>query len=287
MSRRFCTEVSAACPVEATTYGYRPDIAGNSFLLAVFGICTIAQVVLGIRYKIVAFSIVVAIGCFGETVGYGGRIMMNSNPWDMDGFRMQICCLILSPSFLAAGIYLTLKHIVLVLGPEKSRLKPRLYTWIFITCDIFSILLQAAGGGIAASGSGDIINTGNSVMIAGIAFQVATMFVCLVLAADFAFALLRSKTPRSDELEKGQPDATSRKGLYYYLVCFSVAFLAIFVRSIYRLPEMSGGWGNPLMRNEKEFLILDGAMVALAAVLMTIAHPGIFFPAMRTGSAKN
>jgi hypothetical protein len=27
------------------------------------------------------------------------------------------------------------------------------------------------------------------------------------------------------------------------------------------LPEMAGGWGNPMMRNEKEFLILDGGYV--------------------------
>ena len=26
----------------------------------------------------------------------------------------------------------------------------------------------------------------------------------------------------------------------------------------HRLPEMSGGWGNELMRKENEFLILDG-----------------------------
>jgi hypothetical protein len=25
------------------------------------------------------------------------------------------------------------------------------------------------------------------------------------------------------------------------------------------LPEMAGGWGNPLMQDETEFLILDGA----------------------------
>jgi hypothetical protein len=36
------------------------------------------------------------------------------------------------------------------------------------------------------------------------------------------------------------------------------------------------------MQNEKEFLILDGAMVAIAAVAMSIGHPGIFFPGMKS-----
>lgn len=30
---------------------------------------------------------------------------------------------------------------------------------------------------------------------------------------------------------------------------------------LFSLPEMLGGWGNPLMRNETEFMILDGTYV--------------------------
>ncbi|EME84187.1 uncharacterized protein MYCFIDRAFT_135704 [Pseudocercospora fijiensis CIRAD86] len=228
-----CTEVTPFCPVEATTYGYYPNIAGNSVLLSIFALCTISQLILGIRFRIIAFSTVVLLASLAECIGYGGRLMMHDNPWSDAGFKIQVVCLILAPSFLAAGIYLTLKHIVLALGPEKSRLQPKFYTWIFITCDAISIVMQAIGGGIASAGEGETINIGNHIMIAGIAFQVATMALC-----------------------------------------------------IYRLPEMAGGWGNPLMRNEKEFLILDGTMIAIATVLLTVAHPGIFFPAMRNKASK-
>ena len=63
---------------------------------------------------------------------------------------------------------------------------------------------------------------------------------------------------------------------------------------------MAGGWGNTLMRNETEFLVLDGMlvrdsrlatrkydanaisrMVGIASVLMTVFHPGFFFEPMR------
>lgn len=236
MSFDQCSRVTPQCPVEATTYGYYPNLPGNIVLLVVFGICTIAQIAMGIRYRIVAFSTVVGIACFGELVGYAGRIIMHDNPWSSTGFRIQIVCLILAPSFLAAGVYLTLKHIVLVLGPEKSRIQPKLYTWIFISCDVGSILLQAAGGGVAASGTGDLINVGNNIMIAGIAFQVATMFICLCLAADFAFRMWKMTRMRetSPEMEKAEPFAVAGKGFAFYLSCTGVAFLAIFVRSVYR-----------------------------------------------------
>jgi len=133
---RICTEVSPECPVVDTTYGYRPNLAGNSILLAVFAACTLAQLVLGLRYRLRAFTFAVSLGCLGEAIGYGGRIMMNSNPWSQTGFKIQICCLILSPSFLAAGIYLTIKHLVIYFGPEMSRIRPQMYTRIFISCEL-------------------------------------------------------------------------------------------------------------------------------------------------------
>lgn len=135
MSTRYCTEVTPECPVEWTTYGYYPNLGGNIFLLILFAICFFAQLVIGWKTKVRAFAIVVAIGCGLESIGYGGRLMMNENPWSSDGFKMQVCCLILAPSFLAAGYYLTIKTVVNHLGSESSKLAPRWYTWIVrFTC---------------------------------------------------------------------------------------------------------------------------------------------------------
>ena len=58
--------------------------------------------------------------------------MLNDNPWSDSGFRLQVVCLVIAPSFIAASIYLTVRHLILYYGPEYSRLKPRLYTWVFI-----------------------------------------------------------------------------------------------------------------------------------------------------------
>jgi len=186
---------------------------------------------------------------------------MNANPWSSTGFKIQICCLILSPSFFAAGIYLTLKHLVIYFGSEKSRLRPQLYTWIFISCDIVSILAQAAGGGVASGETISLVNIGDDIMIAGIAFQVATMAVCLCLAADFAFQVFRQYGHRRPSIAEVQEGDELPGSFRYYVACCSVAFVFIFIRCIYRIPEMSGGWGNPLMQNETEFMILDGAYV--------------------------
>ena len=245
---QFCTEITPQCPLSATVYGYYPNLTANSIFLTIFAICTIAQLTLGIWYKLRAFTFAVTLGCLGECLGYGGRIIMHSNPWSSAGFKIQIVCIILSPSLLAAGIYLALKHLVLVMGREKSRLRPNLYTWIFILCDVFSIILQAGGGGVSASNSPNLIAIGDHVMTAGVAFQVVTMFVCIALALDFGWTVLKSRRAQADRnSEKALHNLESRR-FRYYLACTSVAFLAIFIRCIYRYVPLnfSANSGNLL-----------------------------------------
>ena len=221
-----CTEVTPQCPVEATTYGYYPALGVNTTLLVVFGLCTLGQLAIGIKFRIRAFTFAATSGCLLEVLGYAGRLMMNDNPWSTVGFRMQITCIILGPSFLAAAIYLTLKHLVQHLGPEKSRLPSRLYPWIFITCDAFSIIAQAAGGGLAASGDGtdNLVDIGNNIIIAGIAFQVATMSTCFLLAVDFGVRLLRA----------GGAKGNLSTSFLCYLGATWFAFLTILIRCVYR-----------------------------------------------------
>ncbi|EXJ90344.1 hypothetical protein A1O1_03443 [Capronia coronata CBS 617.96] len=289
----YCTKVTPQCPVEATTYGYYPNLSVNSFFIALFGLCMFLQLGMGIWRRTWTYMAVVVIGCFGEAVGYIGRILMHNNPWSGAGFKTQICCLVLAPSFLAAGIYVTLKHLVSYCGAENSRLKPRLYPWLFIGCDFGSIVLQAIGGGIAAA-AGDhptdsgrkLLDAGNALIVAGIAFQVATMAVCGLLMLDFFIRFQRARKARSttyseSEYEKNQ--GLQKPSRNFRIFCFGIAlaFVTIFIRCIYRLPEMAGGWGNPLMQDETEFLILDGMMVGIATVVMTLLHPGFFFEPMR------
>ena len=226
-----CTEVTPQCPVSATTYGYRPNMGGNIFFCVVFGLCTIAQLVLGSMHRLKGFTFAVTVGCFGECVGYAGRLIMHNNPWSQTGFKIQIVCLILSPSFLAAGIYLTIKHLVLHYGSQYSRLKPILYTWIFICADATSILIQAAGGGIASGETIKLVDIGNDIMITGICIQVVTMFVCGLLAADFFFRRLRQRRSQ-DPSQLDQPRSTT--GFKFYVCASGLAFTTIFIRSVYR-----------------------------------------------------
>lgn len=241
-----CTQVTPECPVEATTYGYYPNFSVNTFFVALFGLLLILQIIFGISRRTWTYLVVVSIGCLGECIGYVGRLLMHHNPWSSTGFKIQICCLVLAPSFLAAGVYVTLKHLVIYCGPEYSRIKPRLYPWLFIGFDFFSIIVQAIGGGVAAaadtqSTNRKLLDAGDDLIVTGIAIQVATMAVCGVLMVDYFIRLRRGQkgatsTPVDSADEAEKPRTVAGNAWKFRMFCFAIglSFITIFVRCVYR-----------------------------------------------------
>ena len=247
-SYKTCKEISERCAVRFTTYGYVPILAPNALYTAWFALLALLALGFGIKSRTWTYTLALFTGTALEALGYGGRLMMTPNPWSDAGFKMQICCLVLAPSALAACIYLTLKHLVNFYGPEHSLLKPRLYPWIFVGCDIGSMCVQAIGGGVAASASTkpNLVNVGNRLIVAGIAIQVATMTLCGVLMTIFIFRYRKAKknggdSSGSEKNEYFAENPRERKRLHIF--CYSVAFAytTILIRCIYRYVFNFGG----------------------------------------------
>lgn len=280
-----CTSVSLACPVDQTIYGYYPSLGPNAFFCGFFGVALAANLVLGYRYKTWTFLIALSLGCFAECIGYVGRILLHSNAWSNTGFEIQICCLIIAPAFMSAAIYLTLKHITLCFGPHLNRFPAKYYTWAFVSADIFSLILQGAGGGIAASATNgsNMVNVGADLMIAGIVLQVITLLVFGTLSVDFGLRLRKDTRPLSLEAA----EIMKKRSFRLFMVCLVLAFVTVFTRCVYRIAEMAGGWSNPIMQNQTDFIVLDSVMITVATLALTVAHPGYCFPRLSNSFSKS
>lgn len=283
-----CTEVSPMCPVEATVLGYAPNLGSGYFFTIAFGALTIASLGLGIWKRTWTFAAALTLGLLLETLGYVGRILLNDNPWDQDAFQLQICTIILGPTLICAAIYLTLKHVALALNPSLSRLEPKWYPRIFLPADLSCLIVQAIGGGIAAAAGKDdqkLLDGGNNAIIAGVCLQVVVLAVFGGLGLDY---WLRVRKYMSSGTADAESEAVWRSGKFRAFGCaIAGAFLAVFTRCIYRIAEMAGGWGNHIMQHEESFLVLDPTLILIATGLLTIFHPGIFFPQMRNGYRKH
>lgn len=49
---------------------------------------------------------------------------------------------------------------------------------------------------------------------------------------------------------------------------------------------MAGGWGNHIMQDQPSFAVLDSSLVLVGTYLLTVFHPGLYFPQMRNGQGK-
>lgn len=125
---------------------------------------------------------------------------------------------------------------------------------------MLSLILQGAGGGIAATAKNSDPNmqkVGNDLMMAGIVFQVVTLLVFGILAGDYALSAFRSRSQFSQSAVALLYDTRFK----LFIMSIVLAFTAIFTRCVYRIAEMAGGWKNPIMQNENEFIVLDGVYV--------------------------
>lgn len=159
---------------------------------------------------------------------------MYHNPYGSP-FSLQITFIIISPTFMCAGLYLTLKHIIRTIAPRLSRLRPQLITWSFISADILSLLLQAGGGAIEAtaqsSGDSHRLKVGNDMMMVGIAFQVVTLTLFFLLGADF---FRRVMYTCKDMVSPGAHAIVSDHKFRYFVCGILIAFTGIYIRCIYR-----------------------------------------------------
>ena len=195
-------------------------------------------------------------------------------------FLLQIICLTIAPAFLAAGVYLCLSRIVSTFGAENSRIRPLSYPRIFIPCDVASLVLQALGGGIASAKthSHQDPTLGNNIMIAGLSVQVVTLLIFIILALDFAFRTIRRiRRLGQDALDPRHAKLRESFAFKGFLVALSLATLCIFTRCVYRVAELSEGWTGHLIRTQKYFIGLEGAVIVVAVLSLNAFHPGLCF----------
>ncbi|PWY84597.1 RTA1-domain-containing protein [Aspergillus sclerotioniger CBS 115572] len=252
-----------------TSYGYVPSLAAGIVFCTLFGLSMILHMV-QLVWKRTWWCAVFVLGCMVEVLGWAGRTWSAECPYNGTAFLMQISTLIIAPTFFTAGIYILLGRFIHLLGPETSILSPKLYLWIFVTCDVVSLVVQAVGGGMASIEVNKVNgNTapGTHTMVAGIVFQLASITVFVFLAADFIRRTLRQQLLQ-----------TMTGTIVPLLGAMIFSVVCIYIRSIYRTIELSQGWTGFLITHERYFIVLDGVMMVLAVGIFNIFHPGWLLP---------
>ncbi|OUM53079.1 hypothetical protein BVG19_g2328 [[Candida] boidinii] len=263
-------------------YDFIPSLVGNGIFLAVFSIMLAAQFGLMIYTKQWWFGTCYVCGLILEVLGYAARVDGHYDQSKMNLYILQIIGLTISPCFFMAGIYYIFGKIATIYGSQYSRLRPMQYSAFFITSDVIAVFVQGAGGGLASSASGNPNGnpwTGTWVMVGGLIIQVISMTVFLFFWLDFLYCLKKARKHGSERevFEERYYEIRHKKLFVPFLYFYTAATIFVYIRSIYRVAELSEGWTGYLITNEVYVFVLDGMMIALATVALTILYPGIAF----------
>ncbi|OAL00129.1 RTA1-domain-containing protein [Phaeosphaeriaceae sp. SRC1lsM3a] len=253
------------CSIEETAYRYRPSLPANIVFAAIFSLATIVHVILGLRWKTPWVMWCMILSCTHEVAGYVARVVLWVNPWNFGAFITQIICITQAPVFYCAAIYVMLGQCINFYAPTLARFDTKYFVWIFLPCDIISLILQGVGGGMSAASSGDDTN-GEKIAMAGLIFQVITLGAFSILFGDFIVRLLGSAHAKS---------LIRRDTLFLgFLVG---AILSTLARCIFRAYELKEGYKGDLITHEDLFIGLEGVLVVVAVFCLCIGHPGFVF----------
>lgn len=209
-----------------------------------------------------------------ESIGYIGRILSHFNPYTLSPYIMQTLLLLVAPALFAASIYMILGRLILTLSAEHhSLIRLKWLTKIFVTGDVFSFLLQAAGGGLMSGGTLQMMKLGENVVIAGLFFQIIFFSVFVVTAILFQIRIEREPTPMSRTIPK-----FGKTGWMTLLRILYSASALILVRSIFRVIEYIQGNAGYLLRNEVWLYVFDSILMLSVMVLFNAVHPSMVVP---------
>lgn len=135
----------------------------------------------------------------------------------------------------------------LFISRKAARFNPIYFYWIFIPCDVVSLILQAVGGALSSTSNGSS-NVGVNIALAGLSIQVITLFVFFLLAVDYA---IRSRATWSKETLPGR--------FKIFVIFLTFAGILIFIRCCYRIYELQGGYSrdSAALRDEDKFIALE------------------------------
>jgi hypothetical protein len=175
-------------------------------------------------------------------------------------FVVQYFCIVVAPVFFSAAIYTIVSVMIAIYGREHAPLPPKVILAVFITADVVATIIQIAGAalvGVAYSNQKDP-STPSHILLAGLAVQVASFAVFLVI---LAWTLYRARNSTVSVSK-------------VFLTFLIVATLAIYVRTVFRLAEGVEGQMSGISTHEAYFGALEFAPVVVAVFLLAWAHPG-------------
>lgn len=201
------------------------------------------------------------VGTTMEIVGYIFRILSSQqDPYSVPWFVVQYFLIVTAPVFFSAAIYTLVSVMINIYGREYAPMPPKVILGVFIASDVVATIVQIAGAALVGVAYSNEENptTYDHILLAGLAFQVVTFAIFLVV---LAWTLVKARN---------SPATISNS----FIVGLVVATLAVYLRTCFRLAETAEGLMQTLSTHEAFFGCLEFAPIVVAVFIFVYWHPG-------------
>ncbi|KAF8580725.1 RTA1-domain-containing protein [Ramaria rubella] len=226
------------------------------------------------------------IGCLCEGLGFSIRIFMGQPRFShsLGVYVGMQSLIVLSPAAFLAFNYITYGRLIrLCIGREHSWMRPEIVGRVFVISDVFTFIVQAAGGSMEVQAS--LAAAGRVIFLVGIIAQ-GTSYVLydfLVIGAHRSILKHAKRTNRDFDADSVRDPRMAPWYKIFSLLYFSSFF--IIIRSIYRVAETAQGEGGYLLTHEWCFFVFDSIPLAIATSIYIFSWPGNFM--LKEGSIAN
>jgi ABC-type uncharacterized transport system permease subunit len=152
-----------------------------------------------------------------------------------------------------------------------------------VTADVITIIIQIAGAALVGVSESRLAEDqvppltptqANDILLAGLAVQVLSLTVYLILLAILLVRLARISSP-SPQAATSSPTATKSKarGIHRFAPLYIVLVLSsdlVYTRTVFRLVESAIGVESAAMRSQPLFAALETVPIMVAVLLWTL-----------------
>ncbi|BGP02486.1 hypothetical protein RTBOTA2_003811 [Rhodotorula toruloides] len=256
-----------------TYYAYRPRYDLAYMGIALFAAAFVVQLFLTLRRR-TWYMIPFVIAMIGECLGYAFRRVsadhLRGRGAALTWYLLQELFLILSPALMCAS-YLCFGRIITYVGERWTPVSSKWVTFIFVTQDIVSFVVQGAGGSLYSSDNTKIYPAAKAILCVGFCIQIIGLGIFAIFAGIYHTRARRAGVP-----------AGRWSNCLFTLYAGSVCVL---VRGIFRTIEFgtgSGGGQGYLLSREGYFYGLEFGPIVIAALIFCVSYPGYYIPHARS-----
>jgi RTA1 like protein len=258
-------------------YSYCPSFGAAVAFSCFFGLVTIAHTIQATIHK-KPFSWVLIMGCLWECAGYIFRTLGVTDQKQSGYATAQFLLILLAPLWINAFVYMLLGRMVQFFLDDRRiyGIKAKHFTWIFVSLDILSFLVQLTGGSMASgTNPPDTVRTGLHIYMGGIGLQEFIILIFTTMAYRFQQKVKKQEQSAFNlgegvSMTQNRSPHQARKLLW---LVYTVLGL-ITLRIIFRLVEFSQGFTSYLPTHEWFPYVFDAVPMLAATLAFNILHPG-------------